>query len=286
MTLHNYRRFCTGGMLVRDGEHCEKCLGGTSLPGLRHGCYRDSRLAAIPVTVSQILHGRRRTWDGVHRYICPSETVRDLHLIDGVLGDRLVVKPHFVDPMPGPADGDVGGAVYVGRLNESKGILHLLEAWRALPDIGLTLVGDGPLAGAVAAHPVLCREDVVALGRLSFDDALSAIGEAGVVVVPSLAMETFSLVVRDAMVYGKPIIAPDRGGPADLLDHERSALLYTPGDHGSLAAAVRRLVADPALGKRLGAAARADAIERFDAAANHRQLMAIYAAAHAEAIAS
>ena len=282
-TLHNFGMFCAGGMLLRDGRSCSDCLGGSALPGLRHGCYRDSRLATAPVTVSQAVHRGRSTWDRVDRFICPSHAVRDRHIAHGLSDRRLVVKPHFVDPMPSAATTHRAGALFVGRLDEAKGAMHLLDAWRALPDVGLDLVGDGPRADEAAAHPVAKRSNVRLLGKRSIADTLERIRDASIVVVPSLAVESFSLVLRDAMAMGKSIVAPERGAPAELLVHGRTGLLYQPGDDQALVGAVRRLVADPELADALRGAVRDEALRLLDADRNHDQLMEIYAAARSRA---
>lgn len=282
-TLHNHRQICSGGMLVRDGKPCTKCVGSNQLQALRHGCYRSSRMATFPVVLGHTLHRRRGTWRRVHRFICPSEPVRQSHIDGGFPHDRLVVKPHFLDPLPPLASNSDGPALYVGRLDVSKGVRHLISTWRSLPEQPLQLVGDGPLRIALEQTEVLRRSNVDLLGQLSRPDTRRQIAEAAFLVIPSLAAETFSLVMAEALAMGKPIIASERGAPASILDHDRSGLLYAAGDDAALVNAVRRLVESPDLAEQLRRGARRVAEVLLDPGSNHDQLIDIYQQAIDEA---
>src|SRR4029079_17908785 len=78
-------------------------------------------------------------------------------------------------------------------------------------------------------------------------------------VVPSLVPEGFGLTVVEGMAAGLPVVAPDAGGPAEIIRHDVDGLLVPPGDTVALADALRRLAADPATRRRLGDAARSRA---------------------------
>ena len=283
VTLHNHRQVCSGGMLVRDGEPCTKCVGSNPLPALQHGCYRNSRLATFPLVLGHTVHRRQGTWNRVHRFICPSEPVRQRHIEGGFPEARLVVKPHFLDPMPDVATASNGPALYVGRLDVPKGVRHLMSAWRYLPDQPLEIVGDGPLRRSIGQSEVVRRDNVSLLGQLSRPETLLQIARAGFLVIPSLAAETFSLVMAEAMSMGKPIVASDRGAPASILEHGRTGLLYNPGDDDALIDAVQRLDRSPDLAETMGREARELAEELLDPERNHRELIDIYEQAIEEA---
>jgi glycosyltransferase involved in cell wall biosynthesis len=78
------------------------------------------------------------------------------------------------------------------------------------------------------------------------------------------------------MAGAKALIASDLGGMAELVQHERTGLRFPPRDAAALAAAIRRLVSDPALAVRLGTAARQVAEGEFTGAAHYRALRGIY----------
>ncbi|MET3960494.1 phosphatidylinositol alpha 1,6-mannosyltransferase [Marmoricola sp. OAE513] len=138
---------------------------------------------------------------------------------------------------------------YVGRLAPEKE-LDLLRSIQHLPNHRLVVVGGGPEEGRLRgmlpdAHflGVLHGED---LGRIvaSFD-----------VFVHTGSTETFCQAAQEALASGVPVVAPDAGGPRDLVRNGENGLLFAPGDGGELFACLDELVANPALRARMGRAA-------------------------------
>jgi D-inositol-3-phosphate glycosyltransferase len=85
------------------------------------------------------------------------------------------------------------------------------------------------------------------------------------------------VVAREAMAYGRPVVATDVGGLADAVEDGVTGLLVPPADPLALRAAIERLLADPALRAQLGANARRRAEERYSWAATTESLLSLYA---------
>ena len=83
-----------------------------------------------------------------------------------------------------------------------------------------------------------------------------------IVVCPSRS-EGFGIVCAEAMAHGKPVVATAVGGLQELVHHARTGFLVEPGNPAALRVAIKLLLADPALRRRLGENARADVAERF-----------------------
>jgi glycosyltransferase involved in cell wall biosynthesis len=86
-------------------------------------------------------------------------------------------------------------------------------------------------------------------------------------------------VLLEAMVQGLPIVGTAQAGIAEAVEHERTALLAAPDDPAALAHALRRVLTDPELARRLGASGQVSVRERFD----YRQLLPVVPDALAEA---
>ena len=155
--------------------------------------------------------------------------------------------------------GDGPLVLYAGRLVADKGIDVLAHAWPlvAYPAATLVVVGDGPLGGRVSAM-VRAR----ALGPLPRERLAVAYRAAELVVVPSIPTprfkEPWGLVCNEAMHQGRPVVASTAVGAAagGLVRDGETGLVVAPGDPRALAGAIDRLLADPELRARLGAAAR------------------------------
>ena len=258
-TLHNYTQVCPPGTLQRDGRPCTECVGTSPLPAVRHGCYRDSRLATVPLAVS--LSANRRRWrTGVARFLCISAAQRDVLVRADMPAERLVVKHNFV---PDPGTTRVGAGehlLYLGRLAETKGVRLLMAAWdRIAADggVGLPLViaGAGPLEPEVTAWAA-GRDDVRHVGLLDPVQCRDAVARSVAVVAPSTWLEAFGLVVVEAMAAGVPTVAAGHGAFVELIADGVTGLLHRPGDPASLASGIRRIVADPDRNREMGQAAR------------------------------
>ncbi|MFJ8942683.1 glycosyltransferase [Streptomyces sp. NPDC102395] len=259
-TLHNYTQICPPGTLRRDGRLCTECVGpAVPLPAVRHGCYRSSRLATVPLAVSLSVN-RRRWRSGVERFFCISEAQRDILVRAGMPADRLAVKHNFV-PEPGVRRTGAGEQLlFLGRLAEAKGVRLLMAAWDEVAASGgvgvpLVLAGAGPLEREVTAWAE-GRGDVRFAGLLDPDRCRREIARSVAVVAPSMALETFGLVVAEAMAAEVPAVAAGHGAFVELVEDGVSGLLHRPGEAASLAACLRRITAAPDRNREMGRAAR------------------------------
>ncbi|MFF7945534.1 glycosyltransferase family 4 protein [Streptomyces griseorubiginosus] len=258
-TLHNYTQVCPPGTLQRDGRPCTECVGSTPLPAVRHGCYRGSRLATVPLAVS-LSANRKRWWSGVERFFCISAAQRDVLVNAGMPAERLAVKHNFV-PDPDARRTDTGEhLLYLGRLAEAKGVRLLMAAWDEIAAGGgvgvpLVIAGTGPLEAEVSAWAA-GRDDVRWVGLLDTAECQKAIARSVAVVAPSTWLEAFGLVVVEAMAAGVPVVAAGHGAFVELVDDGVTGLLHEPGESASLASRIRRIATEPDRNREMGEAAR------------------------------
>src|SRR5581483_7335765 len=99
---------------------------------------------------------------------------------------------------------------------------------------------------------------------------------AAIVAVPS-RREGYGLVAREAMAHGRAVVASAVGGLVEAIEDGVTGVLVPPRDVGALRRALEELLADAARRERLGAAARAYALEHFSSAEEVDALLAVYA---------
>jgi glycosyltransferase involved in cell wall biosynthesis len=161
------------------------------------------------------------------------------------------------------------------RLHEQKGHAYLLAAAARVPEATFVLAGDGPLRAELErlAAELNVADRCVFLGyRSDVSDLLAA---ADVFVLPSL-FEGLPVSVLEAMAAERAVVATAIGGTDEAVTHEVTGLLVPPRDPAALAAAIRRLQADPQLAGRLAAAGRERVQREFSSAATARNVMRIY----------
>jgi phosphatidylinositol alpha 1,6-mannosyltransferase len=147
---------------------------------------------------------------------------------------------------------------FVGRLAPEKRVLRL-AALHDIPGIQLVVVGDGPDRQKLARQ----LPNAIFLG-FKTGEALARVYASLDVFVHTGPFETFCQTVQEALASGLPVIAPDAGGPQDLVTHGRTGFLLPETGRpdadavfvASLRAAVRTLASDPELRTQCGAAAR------------------------------
>jgi glycosyltransferase involved in cell wall biosynthesis len=164
--------------------------------------------------------------------------------------DDVRVIPGGVDIPENIGDESAPPSVlFAGRLSREKGVLELVEAANGVP---LVIAGDGPLRADVPG----------ALGFVAHDELERLYDRAAVVACPSYR-EGFGVVCAEAMAHARPVVASAVGGLRDLVEDGETGILVPPGDVPALGAALRRLLADADLRRRMGEAGRARVQERF-----------------------
>ena len=106
-------------------------------------------------------------------------------------------------------------------------------------------------------------------------DARPYIAASDVVVHSSISPEPFGLVIAEALAEGKPVVAFDEGGPAEMIESGRSGRLVAPGDTDAMAEAIDELLRRPELRARIAEAARQRA-KHFGVEAMLRRMQFVY----------
>jgi glycosyltransferase involved in cell wall biosynthesis len=204
--VHNYARTCVSGQHFRDGRPCDECLGRRiAFPAIQHGCYRGSRPLSVAMVLSDNVH--RSTWRMVDKFLVPNAFMASRLLTAGIDEKQISVLPSYTPDPGGPTTSPGQDFLFLGRLEEPKGIMFLLDAWRLRRRRGtrrLRIGGSGPLEKRVRAT-ILNEDDVDYLGYLERDQVLSELQNCGVVVAPSL-YEGLPLVAIQALAQGRPIM--------------------------------------------------------------------------------
>ena len=175
--------------------------------------------------------------------------------------------------------GDQPACLTLARMVDQKGHRHLIDALGILaprwPNLVTLLAGEGPLEGVL-------RAQCAALGlgdRVRFlgyrRDVPELLAAADLVVLPSL-YEGLPLVAIEALAAGRPLVASEVDGTPEVVIHETTGLLVPPANPAALAAAIDRLLGDPALASRLGSEGQKFAQENFAVQRQIEQTAALY----------
>ena len=194
------------------------------------------------------------------------------------------IHPH-VAPMPVATElfepgssRDGRNLLFVGRLNEQKGLQHLLHALAAMKiQATLEVVGDGPDKTSLRelAQRLGVGERVRWRGQVAQSELPPLYQRAAAIVLPSVD-EGLGLVAVEALLCETPVVAFDSGGLPDVIQHEKTGLLVKPGDRSALAGALDDLLARDGRGGELGRAGRLYALSAFAPESAARRYAEIY----------
>lgn len=275
-TLHNFRIICPGGLLLRNGQVCEKCVGGSAYNAVWHRCYRDSVVGSFAVARMVQKHRSQSTWsEKVDRIIALTDFAKSKFSEAGIPVESMSVKPNFVtdaNSSPDPDNARRGGALFVGRLSAEKGVATLAGAWRSL-DVPLRVAGSGPLDNEFQS---LDDKTVHLLGRLDRNAVFNEIRQADFLIVPSECYEGFPLVIAEAFMLGTPVLASRLGSMAEIIEDGVTGRLFDAGSPEDLSKQVRWMREHPDRVRQMGMNARREYEKKYTPGRNHELLMRIY----------
>lgn len=276
-TAHDVMTFCyqkltcfhggaqAGGLLRDYQAYWQKCI---PCQRLRYNPWRNRAI-------------RRVLERDVQRFTVVSDELGRAIAANGIRVDRTVhnaIQPRAALPTPAAVAafrtrlglGDARLLAIGGRLHEQKGVVELFRMLALLgaefPDLRLLVMGHRKVYDqefAALAERMGVVERIVPTGWLDGDELSAAYAACDVLVTPSICFDTFGLVNLEAMEHGKPVVATVFGGSPEVVVDGVTGFTANPFDTRAFAEAIARLLRDPALAGRLGAAGRERALERF-----------------------
>ena len=237
---------------------------------LERGALYGTSETADAGKAARIARREARVWERAAGFVATTAGIRDAFAERHGARRGVRVVPNGCDVLPlrafpGLAPEKPPRVLYAGQLYPWKGVDVLVEAMAAVPGARLVIVGgiEGEadtrrIRSLVEAHGLGGRTEMP--GPVPQACVADALGRAAVVVVPFLRAgmterQTSPLKIFEAMAAGRPIVASDLPSSREVLSDGENALLVPPGDVSALAGALRRVLADGDLARRLASAA-------------------------------
>ncbi|MCE9602590.1 MAG: glycosyltransferase [Gemmatimonadetes bacterium] len=231
---------------------------------------------------------RRRAFAAADRVIAVSRFIADALRAAGCPDGKIRLHYIGVDTTrftPGTAPRSRTEVLFVGRLVEKKGVIHLVRAMaevrKSVPGAELVLAGDGPLREPLAREAAQLGVPATFLGVQTPEQVQQLMRRAAVLAGPSIAdargnAEGLPITFLEAQASGLPLVVSTSGGTGEGVVDGVTGFLFDPGDESALAGHLRTLLGDAALRERMSAAARAHMVTNFDLARQTAALEEIY----------
>lgn len=271
-TLHNFRWWCSAGTLYRERHgQCTACVDKAwGFPSVLHGCYRGSRLQSLAASLAFFWYHMKHYAEAIDAYFALSQCQIDT-LADFGLHEKIWLKPNPIDPpkafVPAEQKRDY---LYVGRLEEAKGLPGLLRLWKTLPQhFILRVVGDGEARADLENR--YAANNIRFYGNRPHEEVLQQMAKSRFLIHPGLAMETFGLTVVEALAQGTPVIGLSVGTRPEFIQDGHNGFL---SDMGGL----RQIILDSATTPHYSNMQQAayDSVKRFYRDAVIKQQIQLY----------
>lgn len=212
-----------------------------------------------------------KLWRAADAVLPVTQVLADQVARAGVPRERIAVIPNGIDPahLKG-CDGQavrralglegklvLGFVGFVREWHRVDQVIELLADPATPPEAHLLLIGDGPALPELdtQAKRLGVRDRVTMTGVVSRDRIMDHVAAFDIALQPHVVAYASPLKMFEYMALGCAIVAPDAANIREILTDGESALLFAPGDTGRFRAALKRLIADPELRRRLGAKA-------------------------------
>lgn len=265
VTMHDFWWSCARQFLVtREFRPCSLVVDAGSCPcQLDHDWLRD-RAERLRWALSQA--------DAI---LAPSRAAAEVLAANGISVDRLIVDENGLSPAARVARVRRGSetplrVLYTGGPSEMKGAHVLVAAMRRLgPRDDLLVRAHGLQPYLDRTHHDVGTDAIQAVPPFAPDELDDVLGAADVLVLPSVMRESHSLITREALLRGVPVVTSNCLGPEDVVAHEVNGLVLATGDDAALARALNRLAQDRAFADRLAANALGVDIVELQAQLDH-----------------
>lgn len=232
-TVHDYQMICPNHLLYNFDTNlpCEKCVEGSYFNCIKNKCIHGSKVKSILGVIEAKLYSWLKPYKKVDLFVCPSN-----FLENKLLSARKYYKGktktihNFINKEKFANTGrkEDSYIVFVGRLSKEKGIENIAGAAKLLPEVKFVIAGSGP-----DEEVLKDIQNIKLAGFLTGDELCEIMGNAKVLILPSVCYENCPLSILEAHSMGIPVVTMNSGGMAELVkDGVTGTLVNEPTPEG------------------------------------------------------
>ena len=230
-TLHNYRPWCLAGTFYRNNYGpCQKCIEKNPLSGVLHKCYKNSFTMSLYMTLLFAAYRKMGLFKLPDKIFILSnfqkKIIQSLNFFHQIVEIRQNILPGLVDKKYISLNDEQykTGYLFIGRIEESKGIEIVLKEWMKLPrHIHLTVIGSGPLLSHLQKS--YNYSNITFLGKVEPMKVRKYIRKSKFIIQSSIWYETMGLTIFEAFENKTPVIGFNIGTRLDFIDHNKNGFL-------------------------------------------------------------
>lgn len=278
ISLGNYRLRCINGIFYRENKICMKCLENDNFifPVFKK-CYRNNFLQSLYAKIYQYFLIKNNIFNYVDAFIVPHEFSKKTHELIGVPKKKIYIKPNFtaypnLNSLNYNSNSEF--VVYVGRVNQYKGINWIIDNWNNL-NTSLKLIIISP---SKTDHIKLNNnQNIIFEGQMDNKLIINHISKAKFMIFPSRMYEAGTpLSLIEGLAAGLPILGSNITPVNEMISHGLNGLLYKIDDFDDFSFHFRKLENNAELLKKMSKNSRAIFLQKFSEKINYDKLIKIY----------
>jgi len=250
-------------------------------------CSQNNCIPLSKRLIYKAFHDKRRAYirATIPTFIAPTRKLKQL--LEAANFQNITHLPFYIDESKwhfNQATDKSNLIIFIGRVEENKGILYLVETIQKLqqqiPDVQLLIIGDGsqvePIRQSIKQQNL---NFIQLIGKVNREVLKTHLKNAKIAVVPTLDMEQFALVGIEAMASGVNVIGSNRGGIPEWCLHNQTGLLFEPNKTGDLLQQLTKMIQNPTLAQKLKKGGQHLLQTTYDKEQHFSKLLTIYKAA-------
>ena len=247
-TAHDYQLVCPNHMLYNPNTQqiCEKCLGGHFENCVKGRCIHGSAAKSVIGALEGFYWKRRRVYERIDAIVCPSDFMKSKLDTNPLLKEKTMMLHNFVDKSQDTWDDEERKkeipslpdkyVLYFGRYSVEKGIETLLKVCGELSEINFVFAGAGPLEEKIGKV-----QNITNVGFQTGKNLKELISNALFTVYPCEWYENCPFSVLESQMCGTPVLGANIGGVPELIENEKTGVLFEAGNVEQLSQAIEIL---------------------------------------------
>lgn len=226
-TAHDYQIICPNHMLYNPNlrKNCEECLIGNFKKCLKNKCIHGSTMKSFIGMLEAYFWNYNKVYKNIDRIICCSQFMKKKLDLNPILAKKTIAMHNFIDRISWQKCEKKNYVLYFGRYSQEKGIKTLIKVCSQLKNINFIFAGNGPLEKEINEV-----ENITNVGFKSGDELRRLIQEAKFSIYPSEWYENCPFSVMESQLYGTPVLGANIGGIPELIDDNKTGLLFESGN--------------------------------------------------------
>ncbi len=228
-TLHNFRWWCANGVLYRKNHGiCSLCIKKTfPLSSIFYKCYSNSYILSLGMQLMSSLHRFFGVLNRVDAFFVLTNFQINILRDIGISESKIFLKPNLMPNVTLRNKPKIYDFIYVGRLEEEKGVFLLLNTWKRynIPH-KLIIIGDTTKSNDLLSQ--YSMPSIEFLGKKNHDATLQLMSQSRYLLQTSLMVETFGLTIIEAMSMGLPVIGFNIGTRSEMIKNNENGFICDP----------------------------------------------------------